>query len=294
VAQPPPGHGEPSSAPESPTPPAQHGEPSSAPAPRPKVSSEEQQTPPTSVTISASEPLDSDHAPAKFEVKLGKESPWKDRIAAIGIAATLIASLAGIAATWIAGTRHDARQLQQAQASFTQAQQRDAYAAFYSAVNEFVEAVWAEERQWEPFDNRTAVNRLAAPMKENLGASTNNVLTAESKVTFCGSEQTQKTADEVVQQVLSIQMRLMGFEYAHPQYPNLSDAEAAEFRNVAREIHDLMYKDLQGAQAKFRDAARKDLGYAPLAGDTHNPLYGNPPGTPVPASATVIPSQPPR
>lgn len=127
-------------------------------------SSARQQAPPTSVTISAAETIDSDRTPPKFEVKLGKEeSPWKDRIAAISVVATVIVSIAGMFAAWIAGTRHDERQLQEAQASFTQTQQRDAYAAFYSAVNEYVEAVWAEERQFEPFDNRVAVTAWPPP-----------------------------------------------------------------------------------------------------------------------------------
>jgi hypothetical protein len=61
---------------------------------------------------------------------------------------------------------------EQAQKNFTQSQQREAYAAFYSSVNDFVETVWAEARKWEPSVDRSAVERLSAPLKENLGTAT--------------------------------------------------------------------------------------------------------------------------
>jgi hypothetical protein len=229
-----------------------------------------------------------------------------------GLITTMIVGIVGTGGALYTSNKHDEQETIRAQASFTQAQQRDAYAAFYSAVNEFAEAVWAEGRLWEPSDNRGAVVRLAPPMKENLGTATNNVLTAESKVTFSGTEQIQKTADEVVQQVLNIQQKLAGFEYNHPQYPDLNDADAAEFRKIIHEIAGLLANDLQSAQAKFRDAARKDLNIPQLAGDIFNPLYGNPtgqvtapaaaipipapavPAIPIPTSQLPIPFQPPR
>jgi hypothetical protein len=132
-------------------------------------------------------------------------------------------------------------------------------------------------------------------MKENLGTATNNVLTAESKVTFFGSEQTQKTAEEVVKQVVTIQFKLAGFEYDHPQYPNLNEADAAEFRKVVHEIVDLLYNNLRLAQADFRNAGRTDLGLPTISRDTFNPLYGFPAAQRAAAATAIpLPSQPPR
>jgi hypothetical protein len=179
---------------------------------------------------------------------------------------------------------------EQAQKNFTQSQQRDAYAAFYSSVNDFVETVWAEARKYEPFDSRAAVERLSASLKENLGTAENNVSIAESKVTFFGSEQTQKAAEVVVKQVEAIERKLMGFEYAHPQYPDLNDADAAEFRNIVIDINGLLYNNLRLAQADFRNAGRTDLGLPTISRDTFNPLYGIPPAQP----ATAIPAPPSR
>lgn len=130
-------------------------------------------------------------------------------------------------------------------------------------------------------------------MKENLGASTNNVFTAESKVTFCGSEQTQQAANVVVGLVFNITSKLMRFEYGHPQYPNLSGADVPAFLKVADEVHILLYNDLQNAQAEFRKAAQTDLKLPLLVGDILNPLFGNP--TPEGATAaTAIPLPRPR
>lgn len=178
---------------------------------------------------------------------------------------------------------------EQAQKALTQSQERDAYIGFYESVDEFVEAVWAEARRWEPGDTGATITRLAAPMKENLGTSMNNVLTAESKVTFYGSEATQQAANDVVEQVAAIQGSLSSFEIKNPQYPNLSDVQAAEFRKTIGQIGEIIRGKLQGAHLAFRRAARADLGLPRADDDIYNPLYDPGPRTPAAAPAPPPP-----
>lgn len=143
-----------------------------------------------------------------------------------------------------------------AQRAFEQQQERDAYIAFYNAADQFVEDVWAEVRLWKPPGTDDAVGRLAPAMKENLGTGVNNVLSAESRVTFYGSERTQKAANEIAKQVIDIDTKVTGFESLNPKYPDLTDAQGAEFRAVVRQIVEVTYHQLQDAEKNFRDAAR--------------------------------------
>src|SRR5690348_14692626 len=78
-------------------------------------------------------------------------------IAAIGIVGTLLGYItAGGFAVWT-NYADKTHQVEQAQKNFTQAQQREAYATFYSSVNDFVQTIWAEARKWEPSVDNLAV-----------------------------------------------------------------------------------------------------------------------------------------
>jgi hypothetical protein len=209
---------------------------------------------------------------------------------------TSVPVIAAVVAAWMAqlsaaeqAQKAFAQTQEQAQKAFAQSQERDAYIAFYNAVDEFVEAVWAEERRWEPGDTGATVKRLAAPMRENLGTSMNNVLTAESKVTFYGSQETQKAANDVVEQVGDIQGTLQHFEIENPQYPDLTDDQAAEFRKLTFEIRTVIADKLQSAHLAFRRAARADLGLPRADGDIYNPLYSPGPRTPMASPAPPPP-----
>jgi hypothetical protein len=202
------------------------------------------------------------------------------------IAGTVVALLpfAGVVAGhWM--SQHTAAE--QAQRAFEQQQERDAYIGFYNTVDEFVEAVWAEIRLWEPADYPAGApaKRLAAPMKENLGTSLNNVLTAESKVTFYGSQETQKAANDVVEQVGNVYRSLVGFEHANPEYPDLTADQAAKFVKTIHEITDVIRTKLQSAHLAFRRQARADLRLPQADDNVYNPLYNNLPRGALPAAA---------
>ncbi|WP_245830420.1 hypothetical protein [Mycobacterium numidiamassiliense] len=181
------------------------------------------------------------------------------------------------------------------QRAFQQQQERDAYIGFYNAIDEFVSDVWAEARRWQPTPASAALAHLAAPMKENIGTGLNNVLAAESKVTFYGSEATQKAANDVVEQVGDIQHLLGAFEVENPQYPNLSDAQSDAFAKLCGQIANIIRGKLQIAHLAFRRAARADLGLPRADDDVYNPLYSNLPRgvTPIaaiPPSVTAVPA----
>jgi hypothetical protein len=201
----------------------------------------------------------------------------------------LIGVLVGGWITWHTGT-------EQAQKNFTQSQRKEAYAAFDGAIDGFREAVWAEQRLYRP--PGIPDNPLAPPVKENLGEGVNNLLFAESKITFYGSDEVHKMADEVVKQMWVIRDSLAGFIYNHPNYPHLNETESCDFFVNVDETHDLIYKNLRDAQANFRNAARKDLGLQPLPRDSYDPLYPPPPhavAAPAPPpSAVPAPGGPPR
>jgi hypothetical protein len=182
---------------------------------------------------------------------------------------------------------------EQAQRTFAQTQERDAYIGFYNSVDQFVEDIWAEIRLWEPNEGAATFRRLAEPMKENLGTGMNNVLNAESKVTFYGSQETQKAANDVVEQVGDIQSLLAHYEVANPQYPHLSDVQASEFGKTVLQIREIIRAKLQSAHLAFRRAARVDLGLPHADDDIYNPLYdpsprGAQPAVPAPPARAPI------
>jgi hypothetical protein len=193
--------------------------------------------------------------------------------------------------SWWTSTAHDKQETIRVQASFTQSQQKEAYAAFYGAIDQFRDAVWAELGQYRPPDAPN--NPLAPPAKESFGASINNLLLAESRITFYGSVETHKTADEVVRQMWKITTRLGSFLYSHPNYPNLSDAQYCDFSNVVWDTRGMILGNLRDAQANFRNAARTDLGQKSLPPDPNysdDPFNGPPPAPPVAATAVRPPS----
>jgi len=188
----------------------------------------------------------------------------------------LIGTLVGGWVTWYAGA-------DQAQKNFTQSQQKESYAAFDSAIDGFREGVWAAVRLYG--SPGIPDSPLAPPVKENIGEGATNLLFAESKITFYGTDEAHKMADEVVRQMWLILGLVRGFIGDHPNYPHLSDAESCDFSAFVGETHTLIYQDLRDAQANFRDVARKDLGLQPLPRDSYDPLSG----PPLHATAAAVP-----
>jgi hypothetical protein len=223
----------------------------------------------------------SNPAPPTFVVEL-KEHRSKDRAALAGVVMTGAVGIAAAFTSLWTSTAHDKQETIRAQASFMQSQRKEAYAAFDGAIDAFREAVWAEERLYRP--ENAPDNPLAPEKKENLGASVNNVVFAESKITFYGSDETHKMADEVVRQMWTIRNQLAEYVDVHPNY-RLSGADAGDFIKVAHEIRGLVCDKLWDAQASFRDAARRDLGLQPLPHDSADPSCGVFPGVPAAAAA---------
>ena len=175
----------------------------------------------------------------------------------------------------------------QAQESFKQAQEKEAYSAFDGAIDEFRAAVLADMRRPE------SPVPLAPPMKEDIGTSVNDLLLAESKMKFYGTVEAIQSAGRVMQQVSVVQGPLKLFISKHPKFPVLSDAELREFRPAVNEVLALIYGKLDEAQANFRDLAREQLDLETLPRDslpkTVNPLPALPmleTGEPIPVVGT--------
>ena len=191
------------------------------------------------------------------------------------VALTVLPLFVGGSITWYAGA-------QQAQKNFTQSQQKEAYSAFDSAIDEFRETVWAEVRLGGPYPDDPPF----PPTKENLGASVNKLLFAESKITFYGSEEAHKAAGEVMTQIWAVRAPLLAFISQHQNYPQLNADQFGEFEKAINEISSLIGHNLKDAQTNFRDTARKDLGLPLLPRDSIDTIYAPP------ATARAIPGTP--
>ena len=212
-------------------------------------------------------------------------------LAAIGLIATAVSGTLGAAITWFSAAEHDKATFEQeekrAQDTFTQSQRKDAYAAFDIGIDHFRETLWAEMRLALP----DAHNPLFPPLQESVGESVNNLVFAESKITFYGSEEAHKKASEVVRQVWIIRAPLLAFLAEHSNYPNLSQPESEEFRTkVIPQVANSIYWNLRVAQRDFRDAARRDLHLPILPPDSIDPLYI--PALPSGPAAAAVPATP--
>jgi hypothetical protein len=179
-------------------------------------------------------------------------------------------------------------QAEQAQENFTLAQRKETYAAFDGAIERFRAALWAEIRLVSIGPSPDSSNPLFPPLKETPGEDVEDLVSAESKIAFYGSEDAHKKASEVLLQIWVVRAPLLGFISLHPNYPHLSDEQRGEFAKIVPNISDLIRDRLRPAQQKFRDAARTDLHLPLLPPDSIDPLYPYPPA----AAATAIPAPP--
>jgi hypothetical protein len=194
-------------------------------------------------------------------------------LAAIGMAGTLLAAIAGGVATYLSGVEHDNHETANTQASFTQAsktaqssftqsQQVQAYSTFLSAVNDFITS-WDSEMQtvvniynpsWKPSPQFPSPPSFSAKYDEV--TSYHNFFDAALRLEFFSSKDVKRAVDNVTAKVNDMNTYLAGLKY-HPEgtHPSPLDADFVK-------KYDTLFQDLQSARDVFICAARKDLGAA--------------------------------
>lgn len=257
MEEPAPAHGEPSSAPESPTDePTPEGEETSSTTGKP-----------------ADGPIqESDASPVSKPLGSEAEPPQKQRrsnefwLAVFGIVATTLVGVVGAVTTYFTGVEHDKQESMRAQTSFTRGQQVAAYTAFANAYTDLKDALMYQRDTIVCRYSDFTATCTAVPPKQDLQTSYSNSLDALNKIVFEGSFAANDGAVKVVWKAAQLQDLYREWGRNHPDPANArrvdpegSARELGAFRDKSKSL----LGEMADFNSKFIDAARSDLGLPP-------------------------------
>lgn len=179
--EPTPAHGEPSSAPESPT-----DEP-----PREGVS----------------EPSGSDAEPPSKQRRSNEF--W---LAVLGVVATALVGVVGAATTYFTGVAHDQQESMRAQASFNRSEQVQAYNKFLYAITAFDHALRYE---YQIIDPPAVPARSVSRPERDFAQSQQDLAEAAVGLTFYGTPDVMRTLTDVLNAVKRLKGNLADWELSH-------------------------------------------------------------------------------
>jgi hypothetical protein len=268
-------------------------EPSSArpsPADEPSPEGEETSSTPGKPVDQPTE--ESDESPVSEPPGSDAEPPKKQRrsnefwLATLGIAGTLLAAIAGGAATIASGVEHDnhdtksaqvsfAHESQSAQTSFARTQQVAAYTGFVNSAGDLTQSLLYERNE--------DVNRYPyIAQRESLTPNSDREKSSYDfdhafyEVSLFGSPRARDAADKAREISGRFSIYLITWEFEHPATAGTPSCRAVVL--FLNNTDDLLMK-LGAAIGRFQDVAREDLGIPsiPPISESNGPVISRDP-----------------